>query len=149
MKTWIICWKIRHASLGNFRFRFSLLSRILRRSRIHGCHSLFRSCYFSADRKSAKGLRVAGHFTRPEIKRGQLHEERLKLLKLIRVIADEVQLCVRWYQINVFLSRFLIEWHFRNSIRSCEKCMKLCSSFFVLMKEFICRSHKLLAVRLI
>lgn len=46
----------------NFRFR-SLLSRILQRSRIHGCRSLFRSCYFSADRKSAKGLRVAARST--------------------------------------------------------------------------------------
>lgn len=65
--------------------------------------SLFRSCYFSADRKSAKGPRVAERSVRPagwlagrpEIKRGQLHEGRLKLLKLIRVIADEVQPCVR------------------------------------------------------
>lgn len=73
----------------------SLLSRVLWWSRIHGCRSLFRSYYFSADRKSAKGLRVAEHSVRPEIKRGQLHEERLKLLKLIRVIADEVQSCVR------------------------------------------------------
>jgi len=109
----------------NFRFRFCLLSRILRRSRIHGCRSLFRSCYFSADRKSAKGLGVAGHFTRREIKRGQLHEERLKLLKLIRVIADEVQLCVRWCQINFFLLRFLIKRHFFNAIQNYKMCMKL------------------------
>lgn len=112
----------------NFRFR-SLLSRILWRSRIHGCRSLFRSCYFSADRKSAKGPRVAERFTRPEIKHGQLHEEGLKLLKLIRVIADEVQSSLDSLMSNEFLlSRFLIEqffFFFYNTIPSYHIFIKL------------------------
>lgn len=50
---------------------------------------------FPQTEKVQKAFALRGTSPSREIKRGQLHEERLKLLKLIRVIADEVQLCVR------------------------------------------------------
>ena len=50
---------------------------------------------FPQTEKVQKASALRGTSSSREIKRGQLHEERLKLLKLIRVIADEVQLYVR------------------------------------------------------